>query len=76
MKKILKILVLGLLLSGNAHAALATCSSGECEFIFGLHYVWAETDCLQSLNMEEVETSFMSFTIEETQEQCTVFNSR
>jgi|TARA_B110000285_G_C14628382_1_gene382275 hypothetical protein len=76
MKKLLWIIVLSLLLSGNGYAASATCMGGECEFFLSLHYEWAETSCYQTLFMEDVETNFMSFTIVETEEQCIVWNSR
>ena len=76
MKKLLGILVLGLLLSGNAYAASATCIGGECEFMLSLHYEWAETNCFQPLFMEEVETDFLSFTIVSTGETCLIFDSR
>ena len=76
MKKLLAILVLGLLLSSNAYAARATCFGGQCEFIFSLHYEWAETSCYQSMVNEEVDTSFLYFTIVETGEECRVWDSR
>jgi hypothetical protein len=65
MKIFLGILVLGLLLSGNAYATKATCMGGECEFYLSLHYEWAETSCHQTLFMKDVETNFRSFTIVE-----------
>ena len=76
MKKILGIVVLSLLLSGNSYAVTATCTDGECEFYLSTHYELAKTSCYQTLFNEEVETNFMSFTILETGEQCTVWDSR
>ena len=55
---------------------MATCFAGECEFVLSLHYEWAETNCFQTLIMEDVETNFLSFIIEETGEECLGFDSR
>ena len=76
MKKLLGIIIFSLLFGDSVDAATATCMSGECDFFLSLHYEWAETNCYQTLFMEEVETNFMSFTIVETGEQCTVWDSR
>ena len=76
MKKLLGILVVGLLWCSNVNAASATCIGGECEFFLSLHYEWAQTNCFQSMFMEEVETDFLSFTIVETGESCLIFDSR
>ena len=76
MKKLLGIVVLGLLWCGSVNATMATCMGGECEFMLSLHYEWAQTNCFQTLIMEEVETDFLSFTIEDTGEECLVFDSR
>ena len=76
MKKLLGIVVLGLLWCGSVNAAKATCMGGECEFMLSLHYEWAETNCFQTLFMEEVRTDFLSFVIVETGETCLVFDSR
>ena len=77
MKKFLMILVM-LFWCSNTFAITdhATCFGGECEFMLGLHYEWAETSCFQPLLMEEVETDFLSFTIVATGETCMVFDSR
>ena len=76
MKKLLGIIVLGLFLSGNAYAAMASCISGQCDIILSIHYEWVQTNCFQTLLMEEVETEILSFTIKETGEECSVFASR
>ena len=76
MKKAIGILVLGLLWCNNVNAARATCYGGECEFILSLHYEWAETSCYQSMFNEEVDTSFLYFTIVATGEECRVWDSR
>tara|TARA_Y100000768_G_scaffold209420_1_gene157759 strand:- start:897 stop:1127 length:231 start_codon:yes stop_codon:yes gene_type:complete len=76
MKKTLTIILLSFLFYTNIYAAMATCFGGECEFVLSLHYEWAETSCFQTLIMEDVETNFLSFIIEETGEECLVFDSR
>ena len=76
MKKLLAILVLGLLLSGNAYSEMATCFAGECEFFIGIWNEYAETNSMQSLMMEEVDQGPLGFTITETGEYCMVFNER
>ena len=76
MKKLLGIVVLSLLWCNVVNAARATCFGGECEFILSLHYEWAETSCYQSMVMEEVETSFLYFTVVDTGEECRVWDSR
>ena len=77
MKKLfLTILVLGLLFSGNAYSEMVTCLAGECEFFIGIWYEYAETNCMQSLLMEEVDQGPLGFTIVETGEYCMVFNER
>ena len=55
MKKLLGIVILSLLLSGKSYSATATCFAGTCEFFLGLWYEYAETNCMDNLNMEEVE---------------------
>jgi len=65
-----------ILASKNLYAAMATCMGGECEMMLSIHYEWVETNCMQTLIMEEVETSFMYFTIVDTGQQCTVWDSR
>ena len=76
MKKLLGIVVLGLLLSSNAYAEMATCYAGDCEFFIGIWYEYAETNCMQTLMMEEVEQGPLGFEIVETGEYCMVFNER
>ena len=76
MKKLLGILVLGLLWCNIVNSAKATCFGGECEFIFSVHYEWAETGCYQTMYNEEVETNVMSFTIVETGQECQIFDRR
>ena len=76
MKKVLGILVLGLLWCNVVNSAKAICSGGECEFIFSVHYEWAETSCYQTMYNEEVETNVMNFTIVATGQECQIFDSR
>ena len=76
MKKLLGIVVLSLFLSSNAYSEMATCFAGECEFFIGIWYDYAETNCLQTLMMEEVEQGPLGFEIVDTGEFCMVFNER
>ena len=76
MKKLLGIMVLGLFLSSNAYSDMATCFAGECEFLIGIWYEYADTNCMQSLMMEEVDQGPLGFTIVDTDEYCMVFNER
>ena len=76
MKKLLGILVLGLLWCNNVNAARATCIGGECDIMFSLHYEWVETNCFFSMFNEEVETSFLYFIVVDTDQKCLVFDSR
>ena len=55
---------------------MATCFAGECEFFIGIWYEYAETNCMQSLMMEEVDQGPLGFTIVDTDEYCMVFNER
>ena len=75
MKKILAIIFF-ILVSTNLYAAVATCIVGECDIFMSLHYEWVETNCMQSLFMEEVETSFMYFEIVDTGQRCAVLDAR
>ena len=56
--KLLWIVVLSLLWCNVVYSAKATCSGGECEFMFSAHYEWVETSCYQTMWNEEVETIF------------------
>ena len=76
MKRILAVIVLGLFLSSNAYSDMATCFAGECEFFIGIWYEYADTNCMQSLMMEEVDQGPLGFTIVDTDEYCMVFNER
>ena len=76
MKKLLGILVLGLLWCSNVNAETATCIAGECMFSLNIWYEWAETLCMQRLVNEEVIVRIMSFEIVETGQHCMVFNER
>ena len=76
MKKILSLLFLSLLLSGNARATIANCFAGDCEFFPGLWYSYAQTLCMQSLRNEEVDQGPLGFEIVATGEFCPVFNER
>ena len=77
MKKLfLSILIICSLLGGNAYSEMATCFLGECEFFIGIWYEYAETNCMQTLMMEEVDQGPLGFEIVETGEYCMVFNER
>lgn len=76
MKKLIIILTLGLLWPNTSLADSATCMAGECEFLIGIWYEYAETLCMQPLVMEEVDQGPFGFTIVETGEYCAVFNER
>ena len=77
MKKLFStILVLCFFLSSNAYSEMATCFAGECEFFIGIWYEYAETNCMQSLMMEEVDQGPLGFTIVDTDQYCMVFNER
>ena len=76
MKKLFGVVVLCLFLSSNAYSEMATCFAGECEFFIGIWYEYAETNCFQSLIMEEVDQGPLGFTIVDTGEYCMVFNER
>ena len=78
MKKLLGILVLGLLWCNSAYAvsARATCLAGDCEFTFNIWYDYAETICMDRLFNDEVDVGPISFTILETGKRCIVFNER
>ena len=66
----------GFIVSSNAYSEMATCYAGECEFFIGIWYEYAETNCMQTLMMEEVEQGPLGFEIVETGEYCMVFNER
>ena len=76
MKKLFGVVVLCLFLSSNAYSEIATCFAGECEFFIGIWYEYAETNCFQSLTMEEVDQGPLGLTIVDTGEYCIVFNER
>jgi hypothetical protein len=78
MKKLLAIVVLGVLFNINlsANETNATCIAGECEFMLSIWYDYAETTCLQSLINERVHTGPLSFEIIETGQTCMIFNER
>ena len=76
MKKILGIVILALLLCNTSNSAQANCSGGECEFIYSVHYEWANTSCYQTIFNEKVETNLTYFTIVKTGQQCQVFESK
>ena len=76
MKKLLGIIVFSFLITNNAYSEMATCYAGECEFLIGIWYEYAETNCMQSLMMEEVDQGPLGFTIVGTGEYCMVFNER
>ena len=76
MKKILGIIIFTLSLTGNAKADFASCFSGECEFLIGLWYEYAETNCMDTFVNKEVEQGPLGFTIVESGKYCMVFNER
>ncbi len=76
MKKILGILFLSFFLNNVARSDMATCYAGECEFFIGIWYEYAETNCMQTLIMEEIDQGPLGFTIVETDQYCMVFNER
>ena len=76
MKKILYVLLLSLLLTGNSRATIANCFAGECEFFPGLWYSYAQTLCMQPLRIEEVDQGPLGFEIVATGEFCPVFNEQ
>ena len=76
MKKIIISIFFMFLFSVDAFSEMATCFAGECEFYLSLWYDYAETLCMDSLIMEDVETGPISFTIVDTGEECLIFNER
>ena len=74
--KFLWFLLISFLLSGkvNANETYVTCIGGECEFLVSIWYDYAETNCMQTLIMEEVDTGPISFEIIATGQTCLVFN--
>ena len=59
----------------KVNATTANCSGGECEFNYSHHYSYVKTNCFQNLSFEEVETSFMFFTILKNGQKCKVLES-
>ena len=76
MKKIIISIFFTFLFSVDDFSEMATCFAGECEFYLSLWYDYAETLCMDSLIMEDVETGPISFTIVDTGEECLIFNER
>jgi len=76
MKKLILILVAGLLWCNIVNSAKVNCSGGKCEFIYSVHYEWADTSCYETMFNEDVETNVTNFTIVRTGQQCQVFESR
>ena len=76
MKKLILFLIFSFFWCNAVNGAKATCMGGECEFILSIHYEWAETDCYQTMIMEEVETSFLYFTVVDTGQECRIWDSR
>ena len=74
-KKSITLLIIIFLTFTKVSAATANCLGGECEFNYSHHYSYAKTNCFQSLSFEEVETSFMFFTILKTGQECEVLES-
>jgi hypothetical protein len=75
-KKIITLLCLNFLILTSVNGATANCSGGECEFNYSHHYKYAKTNCFQNLSFEEVETTFMYFTILKTKEECRILESQ
>ena len=76
MKKILGIVFLSFFFNNVAQSDMATCYAGECEFFIGIWYEYAETNCMQTLIMEEIDQGPLGFTIVETDQYCMIFNER
>ena len=76
MKNLLGIVVMVLFFSSNAYSEMASCYAGECEFFIGIWYEYAETNCMQTLIMEEIDQGPLGFTIVETDQYCMIFNER
>ena len=78
MKKKIIILFLSFFLwsTAKANETYATCLAGEWEFLLSIWYDYAETDCMQTLINEEVDTGPISFEIIETGQTCIVYNER
>ena len=76
MRRFLIIIFFSFFWCNAVNSAKATCMGGECEFILSIHYEWAETDCYQTMIMEEVETSFLYFTVVDTGQECRIWDSR
>jgi len=72
MRFFIVLVTFGILLFTNANGANANCSGGDCEFNFSNHYKYAKTHCMQTLNYENVETNFSSFTIIKNGQKCEV----
>ena len=76
MKKILGIVFLSFFFNNAAQSDMATCYAGECEFFIGIWYEYAETNCMQTLIMEEIDQGPLGFTIVETDQYCMIFNEK
>ena len=75
MKNFLTLISLNMLIFSAANGAIANCSNGQCEFSYSNHYTSAKTYCLETLNFEQVDTQFLSFTILKTGQECMVIES-
>jgi hypothetical protein len=79
MKKAIAIIILGLLLSGNAYSKAydvkATCNQGYCTFSTNLFFDdWATTDCRTRLFKEYVDLRPWGFTVIDTGEACRILD--
>ena len=76
MKRILFSIILLTLLNTKVMSAKANCSGGECEITSSYHYEYIKTDCLQTMSFEEVKTDYLYFIILNTEQRCSVFESK
>jgi len=76
MKKLLWIVVLGFLYCSNLNAVIANCYYGNCEINLSPDYEFIETNCSETIVMEEVEIYNSYFKIVDTGEKCKVLDSR
>ena len=75
MKKILGSVILLILFYTEVMGATANCSGGECNINNSYHYNSVKTNCMQTINFEEIETDYLYFIILNTQQRCSVFES-
>ena len=76
MKKFLCVIILNLSIFSSGNSAKVSCSDGECEFINSVHYLWANTNCYETIFDKEVRTNVSNFIIIDTDRECQVFESK